>query len=192
MREVCEEQAVGQAKLVLGFRTGYTVSDADYLDFMVFCELYGGSPASRLFTHVREKLSLCYSCFSAPDSYKGLMFVSAGISNRNRELAMREIMAQLEEIRHGAFSDEEFGYAIMSLQNVYRQITDSPGGMEGYYLGRMLFGVSLTVEDMEHGFAEVTREGVIAAANRVSLDTVYLLYGTGNETDESEEDEEDE
>ncbi len=187
VHEIKEEQKVGQAKLVLGFRTGYTVSDPDYLDFMVFCELYGGSPASKLFLNVREKLSLCYSCFSAPDSYKGLMFVSAGIALRNRDLAFEEIMAQLEAIRRGDFTQEEFDYAVMSLQNVYRQITDSPGGMEGYYLGRMLFGVSLTIEEMERGFAHVKRENVIAAANRITLDTVYLLHGNEADADKGED-----
>ncbi len=191
VREIREEQAVGQAKLVLGFRTGYTVTDADYLDFMVFCELYGGAPASRLFTHVREQLSLCYSCFAAPDSYKGLMFVSAGVANQNLDLAYSEIMVQLDAIRRGDFSNEEFTYAVMSLQNAYRQIADSPSSMESYYLGRMLFNVSLTPEDMERGFSAVTREGVIAAANRLSLDTVYMLHGTENSADECEEDEED-
>lgn len=45
---------------------------------------------------------------------------------------------------------------------------------------------------MEEGFAHVTAAGVIEAANRVSLDTVYFLRGPEGETTEEEDEEDDE
>lgn len=192
VRVVTEKQNVAQGKLVMGFRSGYAVSDPDYLNFMVFNELYGGSPASKLFVNVREKLSLCYYCSSSPDSYKGLMFVSSGVAAENRDKAYAEILAQLESMRRGEFTEEELENAVRGLQSGYRQLTDSPGGMENYYLGRMLFGVDLTTEQMEEGFAHVTAADVVEAAKRVSLDTVYFLRGPEGETAVEEEDEDDE
>ena len=192
VREVTEEQNVAQGKLVMGFRSGYAVADPDYLNFMVFNELFGGSPASKLFVNVREKLSLCYYCSSSPDSYKGLMFVSSGVAVENKDRAYEEIMVQLEAMRRGDFTADELANAIRSLQSAYRQLTDSPGGMENYYLGRMLFGVDLTTEQMEAGFAQVTAAGVVEAAKRVSLDTVYFLRGPGGQSNEEEDDEDDE
>ena len=96
---------------------------------------------SKLFMNVRERLSLCYSCSASMNSYKGLMFVSCGISPDNRQAAFDEIMAQLAEIQAGNFSEEELHNAIVSLQNGYRQLKDSPAGLENYSLGRLLFGV---------------------------------------------------
>ena len=192
VREITEEQPVNQGKLVIGFRSGYAVTDDDYLNFMVFNEIYGGSPASKLFVHVREKLSLCYYCSSSPDSYKGLMFVSSGVAVENKARAVSEIMAQLEAVRRGEFTEEDLQNAILGLQNGYRQLTDSPGGMENYYLGRMLFGVDLTTGQMEEGFAHVTAEGVIEAAKRVSVDTVYFLRGPEGNAEKEEDDEDDE
>ena len=192
VREITEEQPVNQGKLVIGFRSGYAVTDADYLNFMVFNEIYGGSPASKLFVNVREKLSLCYYCSSSPDSYKGLMYVSSGVAVENKERAVAEIMAQLDAMRRGEFTEEDLQNAVLGLQNGYRQLTDSPGGMENYYLGRMLFGVDLTTEQMEEGFSHVTAEGVIEAAKRVSVDTIYFLRGPEGTTEDEEDDEDDE
>ncbi len=192
VREVTEVQKVNQGKLVMGFRSGFAVADPDYLNFLTFNELFGGSPASKLFVNVREKLSLCYYCSSSPDSYKGLMFVSSGVAVENKDRAYAEIMAQLEAMRRGEFTEDDLQNAIRGLQSGYRQLTDSPGGMENYYLGRLLFGVPLTIEQMEEGFGTVTADGVIDAANRVSLDTVYFLRGPEDGSADKEDDEDDE
>ena len=190
VREVTEVQKVAQGKLVLGFRSGFAVADPDYLNFMVFNEVYGGSPVSKLFVNVREKLSLCYYCSSSIDSYKGLMYVSSGVAVENRDKAFDEIMAQLDAVRRGDFSAEELANAIRSLQSTYCQLTDSHGAMVNYFLGRMLFGVDLTPEQMVAGFAQVTADGVVEAAKRVSLDTVYFLRGPDDKSTGEEDDDE--
>lgn len=192
VREITEEQDVAQGKLVMGFRSGYAVADPDYLHFMVFCELFGGSAASKLFLNVREKLSLCYYCSADMDSYKGLMFVSSGVAAENRDRAYEEIMRQLEAVRGGDFTEQDLSNAIRGLQSAYRQLGDSPGALESYSLGRMLFGVNLTAEDMVRGLGKVTADDVIAAARRVSLDTVYFMRGPacGACPDDEEDDDE--
>ena len=39
--------------------------------------LFGGTPNSKLFLNVREKLSLCYYCSASYNSMKGIMLVQA-------------------------------------------------------------------------------------------------------------------
>lgn len=192
VKRVEEEMDIAQGKLVLGFRTGCTLVDvADYPALLLMSEMYGGSPASKLFVNVREKLSLCYYCHAYPDGYKGLMYVSSGVAAENREKAEAEILAQLEAIRRGDFTDEEMENAIRSLEDNYRKSDDRPFTLENYYLGRMLFGVDVTIEQMRDCFRAVSREAVIEAAGRVSLDTVYFLRGpAGAGTGEEEEEDE--
>ena len=55
-----EEMDVNQGNLVIGWRLGECMEDPDFPALYVFNELYGGSPSSKLFLNVREKLSLCY------------------------------------------------------------------------------------------------------------------------------------
>lgn len=58
--EETEYMDLNQSKLVLGFRSGMTSSDDNYYAERVMTDVFGGGPYSRLFTQVREKLSLCY------------------------------------------------------------------------------------------------------------------------------------
>ena len=66
---------VAQAKLVMGFRTGIAVPGGDVTAMRLMSALFGGTPHSKLFLNVREKLSLCYYCSSSYDRHKGKMCI---------------------------------------------------------------------------------------------------------------------
>ncbi len=177
-QQIEEEMAVSQGRLHLGFRTGVTVKDPDYYAMAVANEIYGASPVSKLFMEVREKKSLCYSIGASYDLYKGMMKVSCGIDPDARDIAYEEIMRQWKKMGQGEITDEELAAAKHSLDNSYRTIEDNPHAIEGFYYGRLLEGVDMTVEDCRRYFASVTREQVARVAAGVSLDTVYFLKGT--------------
>ncbi|NLE12458.1 MAG: insulinase family protein [Clostridiales bacterium] len=178
VREVIEDQPVAQGKLSVGFRTGHVLSDGNYHIFALFNELYGGSPTSKLFTNVRERLSLCYYCSSRPEALKGVMIVASGIEVDKFEQTRDEIIAQLEGIKAGNFTDGELESAKNALINGYRAHNDSPAALDGWYLSRMLAGLSDSPDDAAAKVAGVTREQIIEAAGKVVLDTVYFLRGT--------------
>lgn len=191
VKHVTEEMAVSQGKLNLGFRTDITLKDPAYYAMAVANEIYGASPISKLFMQVREQKSLCYSIGSSYDLYKGIMKVSCGIDPDAKDIACEEILRQWERMKNGDITDEELSAAKQSLDNSYRTIADNPNAIEGFYYGRLLEGVDMTVEDCRRHFAEVTREQIAAAARGVTLDTVYFLKGTCPEGagEEGEEDE---
>ncbi len=185
VQRITEDMPVNQGKLTIGFRTGTTLVDADYPALMMFNEMYGGGVTSKLFMNVREKLSLCYYSSSSPDAVKGLMIVSSGIEVANREIAEKAIFEQLEMMKNGEFSEYEQNSALLSLVNSYRELSDSARGLETWYLGRKLLGINNDPDDVVKSLEAVTREEIIAAANKASLDTIYFLNGTlkGDEAD---------
>ena len=189
VREVTEEMAVSQGKLNLGFRTGITVKDDDYYAMAVANEVFGASPVSKLFMEVREAQSLCYSIGSSYDLYKGLMKVSCGIDPDARDTACEAILHQWDKMRAGEITDEEVEAAKRSLDNSYRTVEDNPHAIEGFYYGRLLEDVDMTVDECRRGLAAVTREDIIRAASSVTLDTVYFLKGTCPDSEEVDEDE---
>lgn len=188
VKTVDEDCPVTQGKLSLGFRTGTVLGDGDYHAFPVFAELYGGSPMSKLFMNVREKLSLCYYCKAIPENIKGIMIVTSGIENENREKTQNEILLQLESIKKGEISDDELLSAKKSLINAYKELSDSPASLEAWYLTRLLAGSDDTLEYMMEVFERTTKEEVAALARKVTLDTVYFMRGTLSES-EAEDDE---
>ena len=187
VRRVTEEMSLAQGKLVLGFFAGTTLRDSDFYAMLVMNEIYGGSPVSKLFMNVRERLSLCYYCSSYYDIFKGALFVSCGISPENREKAEGEILHQLSEIVNGHISEEEFEAAKHSLCNSYLTLSDSPALLEGYYFCRNEFGVDCSIEKCMDNIREVKLSDVIRVASSVCLDTVYFLNGNGEEGEDEAE-----
>ncbi len=178
VKEITEKCPVTQGKLSLGFRTASVLGEEDYKALPVFFEMYGNSPVSKLFMNVREKLSLCYYCRAIPEGMKGIMVVTSGIEVANKEKAQNEILAQLDCVKQGDFTDEELELAKKSLKNAYSELDDSPAALEGWYLTRRLAGQSSTPEAVCKEFISVTRDDVIKSANKIKLDTVYFLEGT--------------
>ncbi|MBE6573080.1 MAG: insulinase family protein [Ruminococcaceae bacterium] len=178
IKNIQEPQPVTQAKLTLGFRTGKVLSDGDFYKFVVFNSIFSSSPTSKLFMNVREKLSLCYYCRSVPEPQKGVMLVAAGIEKNNREKAYNEILNQLNDIVIGNISDDELLSAKSSILNSYRELDDSPEGMENWYLGRMLAGMNDSPAEVSEQVMTVTKEDISSVAKEITLDTVYFMDPT--------------
>ena len=187
-KRVEESLEVGQGQLVLGFRTGCAVNDEGYYACMIFNEMLGASPISKLFVNVREKLSLCYFCSSTYRAPKGTLIVRCGLLPKNRKKAEKAILMQLKAIADGDFTEEELIGAKKAVLNAYRQAEDSPSSLEGFYFGRAISGAEASLEECRVHFAEVTREDVIAVAKQVKLDTVYFLDALRVEEGSDDED----
>lgn len=175
-----EEEAmdVAQGKLAMGFRTGgVSVWDKDYPALLVFNAAYGGTTTSKLFMNVREKLSLCYFASSMLEKLKGVMLVSSGIEVDKYEQARDEILAQLEACRKGELEDWELVGAVRSIVSALQTTLDSQGRLEDYWLGQTAAGLTEGPEELAARVEKVTKEEVVAVANRVELDTIYFLKG---------------
>jgi predicted Zn-dependent peptidase len=178
VKEKTETMELSQAKLVLGMRCGKIATRKERNAARMFAALYGGTPFSKLFLNVREKLSLCYYCASRFDSSTGLMLVDSGVEAANRQKAQDEILAQLKSVASGNVSEEELSQTKMLLSNSIRTMTDSPAALEGWYMAQILRGDNIYTPDEDiRGLCEVTSEEVVAAAGKVTLDTVYFLAG---------------
>lgn len=170
-----EEFNITQGKLSLGFTCGTAVGDAGEAAMNVMAIILGGAPFSKLFLNVREKLSLCYYCSAAYDHFKGAIFVNSGIESENKDKAQTEILAQLEAIQNGEVSDEEIENARKLLTNVYTGISDSIGKIEGFLLTRLISDNETTPEKELKKLLAVSKEDIIEAAQKVSLDTIYFM-----------------
>lgn len=178
VRELTEEMEVAQGKLILGFSSDHTISDADYTAYSLFNELFGGSPTSKLFENVREKMSLCYYCRSIPEAHKGILTVASGIEVENRDKALNEIMLQLENTKNGIISDEELDSAKKALINSYRELFDDAANLSFWYLSRLIGGSEKTIETVIEEIEAVTKEQIAKCAATTQLDTVFFLKGT--------------
>lgn len=180
-RSYDETMDVGQGKLCLGFRLGECMEEPDFAALRVFNALYGGSVTSKLFRNVREKLSLCYYASSGCDTRKGLLLVSSGIDSADFAAAKREILAQLNAVREGDFTDDDLTAARKAVAGDLLAMTDSPGALEDFYLSQTLIGLDYGPAELAALCEDVTREDVIGIAKSTELDAVYFLHGGADE-----------
>ncbi len=183
VQEKTEEMDVSQSKLVMGLRTGHSQSVEEFNARRVFTALFGGTPFSKLFLNVREKLSLCYYCAARFDTPTGLLLVDSGVEAQNKEKAQKEILAQLTAVQKGEFTDEELFNTKLLMKNTIPSINDSLSGLEGWYLSQILMGRDISPDQDTKNIDTVTREQVIEAANAVTLDTIYFLTGNQDKED---------
>lgn len=174
-KEKEEALPVNQGRLTLGFRTGITVRDARYPALLLFNAIYGGTASSKLFLNVRERLSLCYDVSSIQEKVKGIMLVASGIQPADRARAQSEILAQLEAMREGAFTEEEIREAVTIVTNALRSAEDATTLIEDGELTRLLAGGGLDTGALIDALGKVKKEEIVAVARTVALDTVYFL-----------------
>jgi len=166
-----EEFDVRQAKIALNFK--YDSSDTDAMHLM--CIILGGTPVSKLFMNVREKLSLCYYCACRMNEFKNTVVVDCGVEKANIEKAETEIIRQLDEIKNGNITDEELQSALLALENSYSSFGDTPGSYVSWYFDCICKNRYITpIEHMEELFA-VTKERIVEAAKTVKLDSTYRM-----------------
>jgi predicted Zn-dependent peptidase len=84
-------------------------------------------------------------------------------------------------MKKGNFDDNEINAAKLSICNSYRSVSDSLGGLEAWYLSQTFTNHIERPEEAAAIIMAVTRQDIIDAANKVTLDTVYRLIGNGEE-----------
>ena len=181
VKEKTECIDVVQSKLILGFRTECANPDERVEAVKLMSAVLGGTAHSKLFNNVREKLSLCYYCVSSYDPVKGIMTIESGVQKENIEKTKKAVLAELEEMKKGNITDEELESAKLSMSNSYLTSVDSSAGTQGWYLAQVLRGTERTPQQQAEIIGAITKEEVAAAANRLTLDTVYVLTGNDEE-----------
>lgn len=177
LQEKTERLDVTQGKLSLGFFTDITAKDPRYPALVLAATVFGGGATSKLFTNVREKMSLCYYASASFEKFKGVLSVSSGVEFSKLETAKTEILRQLEACKAGDITDDELESARGYLVSDLKIAMDSPGRLDDYYMGQILLEQDGTMEDLASAIARVTKQEAADAIQALRLDTIYALEG---------------
>ena len=177
LQEKTERLDVTQGKLSLGFFTDITAKDPRYPALVLAATVFGGGATSKLFTNVREKMSLCYYASASFEKFKGVLSVSSGVEFSKLETAKTEILRQLEACKAGDITDAELESARGYLVSDLKIAMDSPGRLDDYYMGQILLEQDGTMQDLASAIARVTKQEAADAIQALRLDTIYALEG---------------
>ncbi len=177
VKNVEESFDVAQGKLAMGLRTFIGADDELYYPLLVGNSVFGSGAHSKLFNNVREKSSLAYYVSSRLDKYSKVMLISSGIEFKNYERAKTEILQQLDDVKAGKITEDELEISKDFIINQYRSYLDSPYMIRSFYLGQLLAGKVVTVDEAIENVRAVTLDKITEAFENVTLDTVYFLKG---------------
>lgn len=171
---VIDKLDVNQMKMVMAYKSDFS----NIYPIIVMNTILGGSPVSKLFANVREKMSLCYYCASSYAYSKSTLMIDSGIEKENLEKAEAAINEQFEQIKLGNFTDEDMNNAVLSILNSIKSVGDTPSSLINWYFKMMCRGEILTPAEEAEQIKTVTKEQIIECAKSFKPDTVYIMTGT--------------
>lgn len=177
VKTVTEKMNVNQSKLVMAYKSDYE----DIYVAKLFTMLLGGTPFSKLFANVREKMSLCYYCSAGYFDRKGTMMIDSGVESENIEKAKTAITQQIEAVAKGDFTDEELYNTKLLLTGNFKSNYDSIYDMASWYDAQNTRKTSYSPDDVNEIVMAVTREQIIECAKSFAPDSVYVIEGTEEE-----------
>ncbi len=161
-RALVRKKDIEQLHISVAFR-GYPRMDDQLFPMLVLNNILGGGMSSRLFQRIREERGLVYSVYTYPASYvgSGLFAIYAGLNPANAEEVMKIIREEMQSLRQGNITEEEFVRSREQLKG-------------GYVLG--LDGISSRMADMGKSTllnnAIRTEEEVLNKVNAVTIEDV--------------------
>ncbi|MFS8630752.1 MAG: insulinase family protein, partial [Bacillales bacterium] len=173
--KIVERDNISQAKLHIGYRTNCTYKDDGYFALQVFNGLYGGFPISRLFMNVREKHSLAYYVASRIESHVGLLVVYSGVETAKYERAYQIIEEQFTDLKNGHFTEDELTHVKKLITSSIKETLDHPTGTIELLYQQIVGERELPPETLIENINRVKKEDVIAIAEQIELDTIYVL-----------------
>ena len=168
---VNEIQDVTQGKLIIGL----DVDDKNKTAVSMYNTILGGGANSKLFQNVREKASLAYSAGSSYIRRKNVILIQTGIEIENYDKALKIVEEQLEDMKNGKISDDEFNSAKQLIVSSIELIEESKEDMITFYFDQNLFEEHLNVTEYKEMIKKVTKDDVIKVAQKVKEDTIYFL-----------------
>jgi len=169
------DHGTAQGNLCIGLRGDIPPVGLDFIHFQLANEILGGGPNAKLFTHVREKESLCYAIYSTIYRFKSLMCIIAGTEPDKMEHVMELAEQELSALKQGAFTDGELQSAKQSLSKRWRAMQDNPSACVDFYASQYLLEDPHTLDELLSQIAEASSEGVSGAASRLNIDTVVMM-----------------
>lgn len=182
IQEVVEEsQQTTQSVLSYGLRINNPNSN-DFYKLSVYNALLGGTPSSKLFQNFREKESLAYTVRSRYYRFKDIIIIYAGIQKENYEKAKLVIENEINKIKDGEISDEEFEASKKSIISDLKEWNDSKIALSKMFISNLfsLKNDSLTLEQMVEKFEKVTKQDIIDIASKITIEKIYFLGGENN------------
>ena len=177
IKDILETGKYEQDSFLMIYNLEDLTFDEKNFDIQLYNIIMGnGGLTSKLCKYLREENSLCYSVSSLYQKYDRLFVIYAGIDKKDKDKCISLVNKAMDEMRKGDFTDEELENAKKSAITSIRMSEDTQGGIINNYLFHEIDNFPL-IEERIKKYNSVSREDIVKVANKIKLNTIYLLSG---------------
>ena len=164
-----------QGKLCLLFTAGEIFPGEDLSALRVATALLGGTATSRLFTNVREKMSLCYYCAASFQSLTAMLSIDSGVEHADAAAAKAAILKELDALCTGEITDAEIAETKRTLCSSLAAVEDTLMGVESWYFAEICRGTAKTPLEVTAEVKTVTADDIRRVLSKFTLSVAYLI-----------------
>lgn len=177
-KNIIEKGIYKQSNLEVGCK----IKEVTDIEKMIIANLYtkilSNSDDSLLMRNIREKKSLVYYIFSNYIKGDNLLIINSSIDYRNRLKVIKEIKKGMNDIKNGNFDDDLFNKCKIEFINGLISAYEIPLPMSILILRKILLNLPVfELEENKDIVEKITKQDIINFANKVCLDTIYVLEG---------------
>ena len=179
-QEIIEEKQFSQSKLVMIYKLKAPNLYQKYVQIELLDEILGGGANSRLFLNVREKNSLAYNVGSSYSYFQNRILIIAGIDAINYEKTIKIIKNEINKLKKGQITVDELKNAKKNALNQFKV-----GNDQMYTIINKMFTQKYycyySDSEAKRIIQETEINDLVDIANKLELDTTYLLKGVADE-----------
>ena len=176
INELYEKDNTNQAKLSIACTMENLTKYERFSVLNLYNLILGGTADSKFFKNIREKYSLCYYVSSVGNKLDNLLLITSGITKENYKKMMTLIKKEMDDMRKGNFTEEELEKAKKYYLTILEEIDDKPNQIIASFYAMDKINTD-SIEERKKKTAKVTKEEIMALANKIHLDTSFLLGG---------------
>jgi len=173
-----------QTNLIVGTQA-IARTHPDYDVLQVMNKVIGGGPTGRLFIHLREEKGYTYgagSGLSAP-TFRGDWSASTSVRSEVTEPALRDLLAEITQLREQAVSDQELADAKRSMIASFALSLELPTQLLNYHVTRWRYTLPVDYWDRYPDRVSAVTKHQVQAAARTYLDAQRLqIVAVGDPT----------
>lgn len=177
------QKSLTQANIILG-HLGIRRDNPDYYAVSVMNYILGGGGfASRLMDNIRDNKGLAYDVHSSfpASKYGGSFQTELQTKNESANIAIKEILQEIERIRTEPVSDKELADAKSYLTGSFPLRIDSNRKIAGFLTAVEYYGLGLDYIDNYKKFIEaVTKDDILRVAKKYLHPDNYVLVVVGD------------
>lgn len=175
-KKIVEECNISQSKLSIGCKIGMLDDfDRNYV-LPLYSIILGGGSDSKLFKEVREKNSLCYYISASANKLDSILFITSGISYNNFDKTVKLTKKAIKDMKKGIFTEEDLKKAKVQYITMLEELKENPFQIISSYYSMEILNYD-SISKRKEKILSVTYEQIKQLADKVYIDTIYLLKG---------------